>query len=204
MMVVRLLQKSRLNSRGDTIIEILIAMAILALVLSTAYAISTQSLRTGTAAGQRSQALGYAQSQVEYIKQAVGTRDNVKLALYTSSTPFCVDPNGNYVAVPGGSLPTNLCLDYDSIGIPYSVIVVYDVGRQVFTVNVKWLGANLSAEESQLTLYYKLPGGFALPPSVTTNFASNIGDRFMTLNGEVNPNGNNVTSCFFLFNTSSN
>src|SRR3990167_10314221 len=116
MMVVRLLQKSRLNSRGDTIIEILIAMAILALVLGTAYAISTQSLRTGTSAGQRSQALGYAQSQIEFIKRAQIASDVSKMAQYqqydsalppNQQQPFCVTADGQIVRITDPAAPAS-------------------------------------------------------------------------------------------------
>src|SRR3989344_9077991 len=68
MIFSRLFNQKRPSSRGDTIVEVLISVAILALVLATAYVAASNSLRTGTSAGQRNQALGYAQSQIEYIK----------------------------------------------------------------------------------------------------------------------------------------
>ena len=172
-------------------------MAILAWVLGTAYAVSTRSLRTGTAAGQRSQALGYAQSQIEFIKQALATNDTTNLSRYTEGTPFCVNPNGEPINADDASDPSTAdCFNYDNLN--YAVKVNYENDKALFTVDVDWEGANLTAEESKLTLYYKIPGGFDLPPQVITgDFSGNL-----TLNGTVNPFGQDVDECYFLWGTS--
>jgi type II secretory pathway pseudopilin PulG len=212
------LKLPKLDSRGDTIVEILIAMAILALVLGTAYAVSSSSLRTGTAAGQRSQALGYAQSQVEFIKDAQ-LSDPANLTQYTSApcvitddldnpTPpcqnFCVAASGdgspNFINNPPAG-DDQSCIDYDNNG--YTVKVRYLEAFKTFQINLSWSGANLTAEESRLALYYKLPGGFPLSPTVVTLEATGVAQDRMVLNGTVNPNGTDVTSCYFKFGTSS-
>ena len=165
---------------GDTIVEVLVAMAILALVLGTAYAISTQSLRTGTSAGQRSQALGYAQSQIEFIKRAQIASDVAKMAQYqqydsalppNQQQPFCVTADGQIVRITDPAAPASApeCSQYQG---SYNVQVYFggDSGEpnyQVFTVNVTWEGSGGSAEPNKLTLYYKLPGGSGLPPKIS-------------------------------------
>ena len=71
MKIFSLFNRFKTNSRGDTIVEVLISMTILALVLGTAFMVSSHSLQTGTAAGQRNQALGYAQSQSWGVIRAI-------------------------------------------------------------------------------------------------------------------------------------
>lgn len=202
-MYLRLAKKMKNNSlfkfvdeRGDTIVEVMVSMSILALVLGTAYASSSRSLQTGTAAAQRNEALSYAQSQLEYIANAQYT-DPAKLIIYKSmTTPFCTLPDGG---VFQGTQATTVCTNYDSKG--YTVFVTFDSAMQVFNVDVKWSGANLASQQSNLKLHYKLPGGFALRPTVSTGSPNSITASSMTLTGTVNPNGSNVTSCSFSYGT---
>ena len=170
------LKKIKTDSRGDTIIEVLIAMAILALVLGTAYAISSQSLKTGTSAGQRSRALGYAQSQIEFVKQAQATSPAL-MGQYTyydparshdDQDPFCVTPDGAFQRVPADADASHPCNSYEGF---YTVRSSYGgdpalPDYQVFSIHVWWASANLSGEQNHLVLYYKLPGSVDTPPTV--------------------------------------
>lgn len=56
------------NQRGDTIVEVLIAMAIISLVLTGAYAITNRDLRVTQANNERSQAQQLVQKQVELLR----------------------------------------------------------------------------------------------------------------------------------------
>src|SRR3990167_9602950 len=58
---------------GDTIIEVLLSIAILGLVLAGAYALANRNLSSGVSAGWRDQALTSAQSQIEHIINAQNT-----------------------------------------------------------------------------------------------------------------------------------
>jgi Tfp pilus assembly protein PilV len=77
------------NSRGDTIVEVLISIVILALVLSGAYHTANASLNNVTDAQERTQALDVAQNQVEDL------RANASLAAFAPYTVlnkvFCFD-----------------------------------------------------------------------------------------------------------------
>ncbi len=55
------------SQRGDTIIEVLIAMSVLSLVLVTGYSISTRSLNGIRVSQERGEALKIAESQVEML-----------------------------------------------------------------------------------------------------------------------------------------
>jgi prepilin-type N-terminal cleavage/methylation domain-containing protein len=63
-----------LNNKGDTIIEVMISMAILGLILGGAYYTANQSLNNIRAANEHSVAANIAQSQIEEIK--IYNKDN--------------------------------------------------------------------------------------------------------------------------------
>lgn len=66
---------------GDTIVEVLIALSVLALILVAGYSISTRSINGVRASQERSEALRVAESQLEQIRglsAGVGTADKLK------------------------------------------------------------------------------------------------------------------------------
>lgn len=58
----------RRNRAGDTIIEVMLALAILSLVLGASYAVASRSLRGSQAAQERIEALQIAQSMLETVR----------------------------------------------------------------------------------------------------------------------------------------
>lgn len=184
------------SSRGDTIVEVLISMTILGLVMGVAFTSSSRSTRVGTEATLRNQALYVAQNQLEVIKSAFES-DSVKLeslkaaGMRTGGNGFCADDStisaaGNITPPEGGS--PNCATDY-KVNITYSDIT------KVFTVNIDWDSAAGSDQTtSNMQLFYKLPGGFAMPPVNIVSF-------------NVNPNtidlGESVGLSWFAINTSS-
>lgn len=61
--------KTNRNQRGDTIIEVLICIAIVAFAVGVAYGLSGRSLQQAIRARERTEALNLAQAQVEYLKK---------------------------------------------------------------------------------------------------------------------------------------
>jgi Tfp pilus assembly protein PilV len=57
------------TARGETIVEVLIAIAIAAFAIGTSYAIATRSLQQAITARERNQALNLTQSQIAALKQ---------------------------------------------------------------------------------------------------------------------------------------
>lgn len=81
-------RKSLGNQGGDTIIEVIIALAVLAITIAGAYGIASRSLKAGRQAQERDEATKLAESQLENIKaQAVAGN----AALFSSSN-FCFNP----------------------------------------------------------------------------------------------------------------
>ena len=64
----------KLNSRGDTLVEVIIALAVLSVVLFASYTITGRAARVGQAAKERTQGVAFAQQQAEII-QAYAARN---------------------------------------------------------------------------------------------------------------------------------
>lgn len=78
----------KFNQRGDTIIEVMIVLAVLGLALSISYATANRSLLNTRQAQENSEATSLVQSQVEALRYiARDTGSNV----FTTLAPFCVN-----------------------------------------------------------------------------------------------------------------
>jgi len=85
------------RQRGDTLVEVLIAIAVVSLVLGGAYVTSSRSLLATRSAQERGNALKIAESQIEQIKGLAASNSK---ALFDASapSPFCISTDGSVVA----------------------------------------------------------------------------------------------------------
>jgi prepilin-type N-terminal cleavage/methylation domain-containing protein len=91
------------NSRGDTIIEVMFAMAIIGVVLAAAYATASKNLQTSQLAKERTQATNIAEAQVEQLKS---------LGAGIVDTSFCLDiTQANAVITTTAETPEARCID---------------------------------------------------------------------------------------------
>jgi prepilin-type N-terminal cleavage/methylation domain-containing protein len=133
---------------GDTMIEVLAAIAIIGVALAGGYALSSHSLRTGVDASQRSTALSLAQGQVEFLKNALVTKTT---GTYTSaSQPFCINDATGQVLTPTD------CRNHYS---PYDIAITYDGATKVFRIKPSWSSLS-TGDVNELSLYYKFPETF--------------------------------------------
>ncbi len=93
--------KTALDSRGDTIVEVMIVLAVLSLAISISYATADRSLLNARQAQENSIATELAQGQVEEL-QALGCASgdpacdstdpaNPSYQLFHQAGPFCLD-----------------------------------------------------------------------------------------------------------------
>ncbi len=75
------------NNRGDTIVEVLVAIAVVSLVLAGAFTSTRHSANATRSAQEQGEALKIAESQVEQIKIAVETG---KPSLAAAPASFCI------------------------------------------------------------------------------------------------------------------
>ncbi len=93
------------SQAGDTIIEVLIALAVLGAIIGGGYAIATRSLNGVQIANERSEATKLAEGQLEAMKSAMGVAGDLDV-LFAFGGPDMTDVNAKLPAVvKNGSLP---------------------------------------------------------------------------------------------------
>ncbi|MGA3150697.1 MAG: prepilin-type N-terminal cleavage/methylation domain-containing protein [Candidatus Saccharimonadales bacterium] len=136
---MKIFAKTGVGQRGDTIIEVLISMSILALVLTGAYVSTSRSLQDGTDSSDRQQALALAEQQIEFIKSNPSA---YQPPTNSKTNSFCI---GN-----DSSIQTGASCTFNS---QYTMTDTYSGG--LFTIVATWPSAVGSGGQSQLTLYYR-------------------------------------------------
>lgn len=128
------------NNRGDTIVEVLMVIAIMSAVLGTAYAITNKSVEGNQLAQEHTVALKLAESQVESVKALSAAQ----AATITDNSQFCVlnnvvrtDINASCVSGPSNR---------------YLTVVVRTSGTN-YTVKTTWRGATNGNDN--VTLKYR-------------------------------------------------
>jgi len=88
-----MVKKSKLNQYGDTIVEVMLALAVTVSVLTGAYVLANKALKIGRLAEERTEATKYAQGQVEAISALAreGVLENAGIPADTpASPPVCL------------------------------------------------------------------------------------------------------------------
>ena len=145
------------NQTGDTIVEVLLAIAVVSSVLGGAYVAANRSLNTNRAAQERTEAAKLVESQIERLKVATSNaaifNDNVYcldagLVPHEFSGPIAVMPAvaaDNTVIYPAECVINN--------GVAYSVSVDKENGTNNFTVRVRWDRAGTGTREEAEIVY---------------------------------------------------
>lgn len=138
--------KSR-NQSGDTIVEVMLVVAILGLTFGAAYSIASASVAKTRNAQEHAEALQYLNSQVEMMRS---TSADVILP-FAAGGAFCIEsPSGTPRTFPNPSC------NFGTEG-RYQVRIEYDSagGQNVYTFQVDWPGvANLGPQRERIS--YKL------------------------------------------------
>lgn len=123
------------RNRGDTIVEVLISIAVVSLILGGAFVTSNRSLQGTRDAEERSNALKMAETQVEQIKYLAANDPDVLFAVGVPST-FCLNANTAIAA-------TDARCKVDSTGTPTTVQPAYDLAitrsGNTFTIRSTWI-----------------------------------------------------------------
>jgi prepilin-type N-terminal cleavage/methylation domain-containing protein len=131
------------SQRGDTIVEVMIAMAVASVVLAGAYALTNRNLSITQSTNERSQALQLVQKQIELMRAASANW----VASHPPSLPFtlggnCLDdsanPSNSCNVSPGTS---NVDASADCSSYCYKVDISTETGvpgATVYQVQVTW------------------------------------------------------------------
>lgn len=169
-----------LDQAGDTIIEVLIAMAVVSLVLGGAYATADTSLQNTQQAQERSEALKVVEMETEILNTAsqLKSTDPGYVDVFNSLSPiFCLHPTGNpttpFSIETINSSDPKLPVDIDQfthyqtctynpdgtsgLSNRYNTAIIYDTSKQSFTVQVRWF--RLGGNKDELQLNYRAYNG---------------------------------------------
>jgi prepilin-type N-terminal cleavage/methylation domain-containing protein len=133
-----------MRERGDTIVEVLIAIAVISLILGGAYVTTNGSLRATRSAQERGNALKLVESQVEQLKGVLAS-DAGAIFGGGAPSPFCLYNNA-VVAPSSGNCRV------DTAGTPTTAEPRFDLAitrvGQTFTIRNTWVdvGGNQNAE----------------------------------------------------------
>lgn len=145
----------RLNQFGDTMIEVLISMAIVSTILGGAYVASNKSLLSIRDAQEHVDALKLADGQVELLKAtppAPAIRPSFCYVLNpaSGSTPQAVSySDANCTLTSKGVLATN------GVQPAYKVDVTYNSSNQIYSVQIVWDTITGQMNGGRLTLFYR-------------------------------------------------
>lgn len=145
------MKRLALQQRGDTIVEVLISLAVLSLVIGGAYSIANAALRNSRQAQERAEATKLAESQLEAIKSMPGE--------ITGGASFCVDATG--AVEYNSTIPDNYvdddytgyhpdCRGRNTSGL-YNVFITKN--GLSYTVNVRW--DRIGGGKEQLQMSYR-------------------------------------------------
>src|SRR4051812_23657601 len=93
----------KLNAAGDTIVEVMVVLAVLGLAISIAYATANRSLLNARQAQKTPRASVLAQSQLEQVY--AHTSEKAPATTIFRAPPFCFDDGGNFVPIPASPFP---------------------------------------------------------------------------------------------------
>jgi hypothetical protein len=144
------------NSSGDTIVEVLIAMTVLASVIGGAYAVSNRAMISSQQSQERIQATKIAQDQLDKLKyiSAGSTEEYDKIvSAYTDSDDtlqkFCINDNGKVKVYTDPE-----CLIDDLYNLIFE-IEHYGDEPNLFTLKIEW-DSFRSTSKDNVTMYYKV------------------------------------------------
>lgn len=165
-------RQERISSRGDTIVEVMLAMAIISSVLGGAFWVSQKSSQAIRDAQERGEALQIMQAQVEAVRTLALKETSGTTGVYShaSGTYFCVNPDPvthenkpYYLSAAITTLPalnSDNFNNYQAVGCQfgydsrYNIAATYDSSTKVFTFTGRW--DRISGGRDEVDLAYKI------------------------------------------------
>ena len=136
----------KLNIRGDTLIEVLVAITVLGTVIATTYSLSSRASRIGQASQERAEAVKLMEQQSELVRTVIKDLAYINLRDDVQSTQDKCLYFGDTGAVEV-SRPENFnqqCVNYG--GSRYTITLQYR-GNDTYEVLANWEGAGDENEQ---------------------------------------------------------
>ena len=110
----KLFTPANTDQRGDTIISVLLSVAIASLVIVLAYTLISRSVRYGQQAREREQVKNLIQSQIEGLKNLAATGDSSSpedIFQFEDGDKFCLSPSGRIIQTWDATVPPSIHVD---------------------------------------------------------------------------------------------
>jgi type II secretory pathway pseudopilin PulG len=154
---MRLNLARRLNQTGDTIVEVMIVLAILGLAIGISYGTATRSLKTTRSALENSQATALLQGQIELLRANSDTTDSTQPNyIYLSGTLFCFNPATSALksfSLPAPGLTNFSAYPSECTSSYYHIAISYNNSDDTFTATAYWDDVNGRDTDSAELLY---------------------------------------------------
>jgi len=144
---------SSIRQRGDTLVEVLISIAVVSLILGGAYVTTSRSLNATRAAQERGIALKLAESQIERLKGLAATNPTALFGA-AAPNPFCISSAGAVIAA------SNAACAVDTSGAATTVQPIFrlSIARagNEFTLTETWVdvsGKNTDRMQMKYRVY---------------------------------------------------
>lgn len=134
----------RLNNRGDTIVEVLLAIAVVSAVLGGAYVATNRSLSGVRQSQERGEALKHVEGQIERLKEAARTDPDSPI-FTTPTNPFCLNDS----LVP--QAPTSATCNQDR----YRLEITRTLTDDTYTFNTRASWTRLGGAQDQVNIRYR-------------------------------------------------
>lgn len=151
------------SDRGDTIVEVLIAIAVVSSVLAITYSVMNRNLQLLRTNQERTEASKIAQSQLEQLKSewnGTAQADQADFFARTRTTAFCM-VSGSTPSFTGDAAHVNIAQDNfaypagcGEISTFYYASIKYNSSEGSYTVRVRWDG--LTGDRNEVLMGYKL------------------------------------------------
>ena len=150
------LRFKRLSGRGDTLVEVLIALAALSAIIGFSYSTSTKAQKVAQLNQDRATATKHVESQLELIRakrDKEGTTElHTQAIAVSASGDFCITRSGT-------TYPFKPITDTDcSLGSIFRQKVTYNDVDKLFTATVEWdnYTSGTSGAVDRVQLVYRL------------------------------------------------
>ena len=136
----------RLNQQGDTIVEVLIAIAIVSFILVAAYVTANKNTLINQDTQERGQAMQLVTTQLEFLhNKSVGTNN-------------CFDVNGNPVGTAADNTPCMVnadgTKDVSHAQPEFTLAITHGVGTK-YKVKITWASLLTDHTNDNITMYYQ-------------------------------------------------
>ena len=144
------------RQRGDTIVEVLIALAVLSMAFAISYATANRALEDSQNAQEHSLALGYLDAQLEvlhYVASQPGQTTIPAGEFSGGSQSFCLTPDKTQpLGIAYNIIPSGKC-QFPAGSFNYSISITPDKSSDnVFHANITWPGlANFGPQSEGLS-----------------------------------------------------